>query len=101
MTKNRIINENDKKHIEMLLSKGLKPEIIAEIIGTSRTTVNRVKNGTHYLCRKNEEKPVEEKPVDETPNTGEYKEVTLQDVVKNQEIIISLLKQYLAEWRIS
>ena len=36
---NKIINENDKKHIEMLLSKDVKPAEIAEIIGTSRSTV--------------------------------------------------------------
>lgn len=100
---NKIINENDKKHIEMLLSKDVKPTEIAEIIGTSRSTVLRIKNGTHCLCR-----TVEEKPVEETPDTGEYKcvppiaeEVTLKDVVRNQETIIQLLRQYLAEWRIS
>ena len=100
---NKIINENDKKHIEMLLSKDVKPELIAEIIGTSRTTVMRVKNGTHYLCR-----TIKEKSVEETPDIGEYKcvppideEVTLKDVVRNQETIIQLLRQYLAEWRIS
>ena len=93
---NRILKENDVKHIETLLSKGLKLEEIAEIIGTSRTSVRRVKDGEHCLQRKREEKAVEEIPV-----TSEVKEVTLQDVVKNQEIIISLLKQYLAEWRMN
>lgn len=92
----KILRESDVKHIERLLSTGLNPVEIAEIIGTSKSTVMRVKSGTHFLLRKNEEKPVEE-----MPNTGEYKEVTLQDVVKNQEIIIQLLRQYLAEWRMN
>lgn len=103
-TKCKVLKEADVKHIEMLLSKGLKPEDITEIIGTSKTTVNRVKNGVHCLQRKPEEKAIEEAPViseDEAVTSQDDTQNVLQNIVRNQETIIQLLREYLAEWRLS
>lgn len=106
-TKCKVLKEADVKHIEMLLSKGLNPADIAEIIGTSRTTIRRVKNGEHCLQRNPEEKATEEAPVTseneivEIVTSKDDTHNVLQDIVRNQETIIQLMREYLAEWRLS
>lgn len=106
-TKCKVLKEADVKHIEMLLSKGLKPTDIAEIIGSSRTTISRVKNGEHCLQRKPEEKVAEEatatskNEIIEIVASKDDTHNVLQNIVRNQETIIQLMREYLAEWRLS
>ena len=113
---NRILSENDVKHIETLLGKGLTAKSVAEILGVSQTSVSRVKTGTHFLQRKQVETVVEPvvEPVNETADvsvvapvvaahTGTADntvcvpavETLLKDVIHNQQTIIALLRAML------
>ena len=94
---------------EKLIAKGFKDIEIEEILDIGRSSVRRIRNKEQALQR-----PIAEPKIVE-PETGidsvepetqqaeitqDKPEITLADIVANQREIITLLRQYLAEWRL-
>ena len=94
---------------EKLIAKGFKNIEIEEILDIGRSSVRRIRNKEQALQR-----PIADPQIVE-PETGidsvepetqqaeitqDKPETTLADIVANQREIITLLRRYLAEWRI-
>lgn len=87
---------------EKLIAKGFKNIEIEEILDIGRSSVRRIRNKEQVLQR-----PIAEPHTTELePETQQAKitqdkpEITLADIAANQREIITLLRQYLAEWRV-
>ena len=94
---------------EKLIAKGFKNIEIEEILDIGRSSVRRIRNKEQVLQRPIAEPQIVEPETDidsvetETQQaeiTQDKPEITLADIVANQREIITLLRQYLAEWRI-
>lgn len=94
---------------EKLIAKGFKNIEIEEILDIGRSSVRRIRNKEQVLQRPIAEPQIVEPETDidsvesETQQaeiTQDKPEITLADIVANQREIITLLRQYLAEWRV-
>ena len=94
---------------EKLIAKGFKDIEIEEILDIGRSSVRRIRNKEQVLQRSIAEPQIVEPETDidsvesETQQaeiTQDKPEITLADIVANQREIITLLRQYLAEWRL-
>ena len=94
---------------EKLIAKGFKDIEIEEILDIGRSSVRRIRNKEQVLQRPTTEPQIVEPETDidsvepETQQaeiTQDKTEITLADIVANQREIITLLRQYLAEWRV-
>ena len=84
--KGKQINKTDLNNINLMLSKGFGVMQIARIIGCSKTTISRVRDGKHVLQRveKNVEKTTDEpKTVDNKANNVEQKLDTIIELLKD------------------
>lgn len=95
---------------EKLIAKGFKNIEIEEILDIGRSSVRRIRNKEQVLQRSIAEPQIVEPEIDidsvepETQQaeiTQDKPEITLADIAANQREIITLLRQYLAEWRIN
>ena len=94
---------------EKLIAKGFKDIEIEEILDIGRSSVRRIRNKEQVLQRPIAEPQIVESETDidsvesETQQaeiTQDKPDITLADIVANQREIITLLRQYLAEWRV-
>lgn len=87
---------------EKLIAKGFKDVEIEEILDIGRSSVRRIRNKEQVLPRPVAEPQTAEPETDidsvEPEITQDKPE--LADIVANQREIITLLRQYLAEWRV-
>lgn len=84
--KGKQINKTDLNNISVMLSKGLGLTQIARIIGCSKTTISRVRDGKHVLqlAEKRAENPVEEPiTIDNKDNIVEQKLDTIIELLKD------------------
>lgn len=104
MTKgNTVLTVEDVTKIELLIKNGLKDKTIAEVTGKSKNTINRIRNGKHFLqlADKPQEKPQKKenekiKPI--APITSELLTVE-NDVERKLDEIINLLRELLELWK--
>ena len=94
---------------EKLIAKGFKDIEIEEILDIGRSSVRRIRNKEQVLQRPIAEPQIVEPETDidsvesgtqQAEITQDKPEITLADIVANQREIITLLRQYLAEWRV-
>lgn len=87
---------------EKLIAKGFKNIEIEEILDIGRSSVRRIRNKEQVLqCPIAEPQIVEpETDIDSVEPETQQAEITLADIAANQREIITLLRQYLAEWRV-
>lgn len=84
--KGKQINKTDLNNINVMLSKGLGVTQIARIIGCSKTTISRVRDGKHVLqlAEKRAGNPVEDaKSVDNKNNIVEQKLDTIIELLND------------------
>ena len=95
---------------EKLIAKGFKNIEIEEILDIGRSSVRRIRNKEQVLQRPvaephttelEPETQQAEITQDKPEITQDKPEITLADIAANQREIITLLRQYLAEWRIN
>lgn len=89
--KGKQINKTDLNNINVMLSKGLGVTQIARIIGCSKTTISRVRDGKHVLqlAEKHAENPAEEPKIADGKNS---------EVEQKLDTIIELLKDIKQLW---
>lgn len=80
---NRVLNKKDVENIEKLLNEGVDENVIIDIMKTSKTTLNRIKNKQHYLQR-------------ETPAPTSTQANTVEEKLDH---ITELLNELLNMWR--
>ena len=80
---NRVLNKKDVENIEKLLNEGVDENVIIDIMKTSKTTINRIKNKQHYLQR-------------ETPTPTPTQTSTIEEKLDH---ITELLNELLNMWR--
>lgn len=80
---------------EKLIAKGFKNIEIEEILDIGRSSVRRIRNKEQVLQRQ------PETDIDSVEPETQQAEITLADIAANQREIITLLRQYLAEWRVN
>lgn len=57
----RILTKEERAKIEKLIDAGLKPSLIAEITGRSRSVINKLANGTYDALKEKERKRQQER----------------------------------------
>ena len=89
--KGKQINKTDLNNINVMLSKGLGVTQIARIIGCSKTTISRVRDGKHVLqlAEKRAENPAEEPKIADSKNS---------EVKQKLDTIIELLNDIKQLW---
>lgn len=87
---------------EKLIAKGFKDVEIEEILDIGRSSARRIRNKKQVLQRPIAEPQIvePETDIDSVEPETQQAEITLADIVANQREIITLLRQYLAEWRV-
>lgn len=87
---------------EKLIAKGFKDVEIEEILDIGRSSARRIRNKEQVLQRPIAEPQIvePETDIDSVEPETQQAEITLADIVANQREIITLLRQYLAEWRV-
>lgn len=85
------INKTDLNNINLMLSKGFGIMQIARIIGCSKTTISRVRDGKHVLqlAEKRAENPAEEPKIADSKNS---------EVEQKLDTIIELLNDIKRLW---
>ena len=89
--KGKQINKADLNNINLMLSKGFGIMQIARIIGCSKTTISRVRDGKHVLqlAEKRAENPAEEPKIADSKNS---------EVEQKLDTIIELLNDIKRLW---
>jgi len=87
---------------EKLIAKGFKDVEIEEMLDIGRSSARRIRNKKQVLQRPIAEPQIvePETDIDSVEPETQQAEITLADIVANQREIITLLRQYLAEWRV-
>jgi hypothetical protein len=87
---------------EKLIAKGFKDVEIEEMLDIGRSSARRIRNKEQVLQRPIAEPQIvePETDIDSVEPETQQAEITLADIVANQREIITLLRQYLAEWRV-
>lgn len=88
---------------EKLIAKGFKNIEIEEILDIGRSSVRRIRNKEQVLQRPIAEPHTTElePETQQAEITQDKPEIPLADIAANQREIITLLRQYLAEWRVN
>ena len=87
---------------EKLIAKGFKDVEIEEMLDIGRSSARRIRNKKQVLQRPIAEPQIvePETDIDSVEPETQQAEITLADIVANQREIMTLLRQYLAEWRV-
>lgn len=85
--KGKQINKTDLNNINLMLSKGFGIMQIARIIGCSKTTISRVRDGKHVL------------QLAEKPAEHQSEKIKGNSVEQKLDVIIGLLNDIKEEWK--
>ena len=88
--KGKQINKTDLNNINLMLSKGFGIMQIARIIGCSKTTISRVRDGKHVL-QLAEKRAEEPKPAEKRGNEN--------GIEQKLDVIIGLLNDIKQAWK--
>lgn len=88
--KGKQINKTDLNNINLMLSKGFGIMQIARIIGCSKTTISRVRDGKHVL-QLAEKRAEEPKPAEKQGNEN--------GIEQKLDVIIGLLNDIKQAWK--